>query len=100
MLRPFGLTVVISNAMLARVAIVDPILIITLSTLAVQISISARYHSRKSTERRLRYQVALKEVDVSAYNTNLQKPGAGQGRHCTKSDEPSSSPASLLPGLP
>ena len=66
MLKPFGFPVVVSDATLARVTIVEsPIHMVTLSTLAVQISIShAHCHSRKSTKRRLCYQVALKELDM------------------------------------
>ena len=45
MLKSFGLSVVVSDAALARVTIVEsPIHMVTLSTLAVQISISAHYH--------------------------------------------------------
>ena len=59
MLNPFGLSVVAYDATFARVTIVESsIYMITLSTLAVQISISDHYHFRKSTERRLRFQVA------------------------------------------
>ena len=55
MLKPFGLSVVVSDATLARVTIVEsPIHMVTLSMLAVQISISAYWHFSKSTERRLR----------------------------------------------
>ena len=49
---PFGFSVVVSDATLARVTIVEsPIHIATLSTLAVRISISAYHHSSKSTKR-------------------------------------------------
>ena len=65
MLNPFGIPVVVYDATFARVTIVEsPIYMVTLSTLAVQTSISAHCHSRKSTERQLRFQVALKEVDM------------------------------------
>ena len=53
MLKPFGLSVVVYDATLASVTIVEsPIYVVTLSTPAVEILISAHYHSRKSTERR------------------------------------------------
>ena len=45
------------------------------------ISLHAHFHSRKSTERRLRYQVSLKEVDMQQ---KIRKPGARQDPHCTK----------------
>ena len=65
MLKPFGLSVVVSDAALARVTIFQsPIHMVTLSTLAVQISIPAQYHPGLSTGRQLSYQVALKEVNV------------------------------------
>ena len=45
MLKPLGLSVVVSDSALARATIVEsPIHMVTLSTLAVQISISAHYH--------------------------------------------------------
>ena len=68
---------------------------VTLSTLAVQISIShVHYHSRKSAKRRLRYRVDLKEVDMQ------QKSSEGRfrlRRHCTKSDGPVIKPRQTLP---
>ena len=95
MLKPFGLSVVVSDAMPARVTIIEsPIDMVTLSTLAVQISISAYHHSSKSTERRLRYQVALKEVDMQ--QKNLQKPGVRQDQHCAKSDRPVIKPRPIM----
>ena len=65
MLKPFGLSVVVSGPTLARVTIVgSPVDMITLSTLEAQMSISAHYHSRKLTKRQLRYQFVLKEVVI------------------------------------
>ena len=65
MLKPFGLSVVVSDATLSRVTTVEsPIHMATLPTLTVQISISAHYHSTKSTERRLRHQAAMKKVEM------------------------------------
>ena len=75
MLKPVGLFVVVSDATLARVTIVEsPIHMVTLSTLAMHISIFADYHSRKSTERRLRYQVALKGVDKQQKSSDAGRP--------------------------
>ena len=52
MLKPFARSVVFSDATIAGVMIVEsPMHMVILSTLAMQISISAHYHSRKSTER-------------------------------------------------
>ena len=46
MLKPFGFSVVVSDATLVRVTIVEsPIHMVTLTTLAVQIPISAYHHS-------------------------------------------------------
>ena len=65
MLKLFGLSVVVSGATLAKIKIVEsPNHMITLPRLAVQISTSSHYHFGKSTERRLCYQVAVKEVDM------------------------------------
>ena len=62
---PFGPSFVVSDATPARVTIVEsPVYMVTLSTLAAQIPISAHYHSRKSTERQLRFQAALEEEDM------------------------------------
>ena len=73
MLKPFDLSVVVSDAKLARVTIVEsPIHMVILSTLAVQTSISAFYHSSKSTERRVRYQIALKKVDVQRKSSEVR----------------------------
>ena len=50
-MKPFGLSVVVSGAALARVRIVEsPIHMVTLSMLAVQISISAHFHPGSQRE--------------------------------------------------
>ena len=90
MLKPSGLSVVFSDATLARVTIVQsPISMVTLSTLALQISIShAHYHSRKQTERQLRYQAAIKEMDMQQKSSEARS---------TKSDGPVIKPSQSLP---
>ena len=61
MLKPFGLSIVVSDATLTRFTIVESAIhMVTLSTLTVQMTISSQYLSRKSMEGLLRYQVALK----------------------------------------
>ena len=89
MLKPCGLSDVFSDATLARVTIVQsPICMVTLSTLALQISIShAHYHSRKETERQLRYQVPLKEVNLQQKSSEAR---------CTKTDGPVIKPSQPL----
>ena len=65
MLKPLGLSVVVSDAAFARVTIVEsPIHMIAMSTLAVHISIPAHYHPGISTGRQLCYQADLKEVNM------------------------------------
>ena len=73
MLKPFGLSVLVSDATLARVTIFEsPVYMVTLSTLAVQISIPAHYHSRKSAEVQLRFQVALKKVAMQQKSSEVR----------------------------
>ena len=88
MWRSCGLPVVVYDATFARVTTVEsPTHMVTLPTPAVQTSISAYCHSRKSTKRQLRF-VFRSPSREWICKTNFLKPGAGQDQHYTKSDGP------------
>ena len=97
MLKPFGLSVVVDDATFARATIVEsPPYMVTLSTLAVQISISDRNHFNSGNQRK-GDSVFRSLRRKWMCNTDLQKPGAGQDRHGTKSVGQVMKPSQRLP---